>query len=205
MSTTVSITYRPAAERFAAYRTAAEVAKAEFVKTETALLGVLTKAQLMATGDVAIHESYTKPELIEDAVKSRWNRTAQAEEYDRLMHLDSREDEVVQAVEKAQERLRDVLSTVARLAESGDVYSLDGAMQLVRQTRVLVDLWTRVAELTGPDGREPLDAIRTVAKLATQYALDRLEDNSMDLHEARVTAKWIRRNEHLIKALEYYK
>jgi hypothetical protein len=201
---TVAITHRPARDRFEAYRVEVEGTKDEFYRTETALLQVLTKAQLMATGDVAIHESYSKAELIEDAVKHRWEDRQEVKEYNRLMHLESRESEIVDSVTTIQTRLREALDAVGNLAKGNDISSLEAAMNLVKQIRVMHFLWLRVAEVTGPNKREPLDAIRYVAEEATLRALDALEDNSTDLFAHRVTARWIRRNEHLIKALEYY-
>lgn len=203
---TITITYRPAAERFEGFRETATTARAEFYQRETILLGGMTKAQLMATGDVAIHESYSKAELLDDALRHRWARTEVAKEYDRLMHLESRESEIVDAVEQIQGKLAKALEVVADLADTGtDLSSLEDAMHQVKQFRVQAWLWEQVADLIGPDGREPLDAIRVVAEMATARAMDALEDNTVDLFAHRVTARWVRRNQHLIEALEYYK
>lgn len=199
-------TYRPARDLFEGFRETATTARAEFYQRETILLGGMTKAQLMATGDVAIHESYSKAELLDDALRHRWANQAEAQEYDRLMHLESRESEIFDNIEKIQGKLAEALKVVEELALVGtDLSSLDDAMHQVRQFRVQADLWSQVADLIGPDGREPLDAIRIVAQEATGRAMDALEDNSRDLFAHRITARWIRRNEHLIKALEYYR
>lgn len=201
-----TITFTPAADAFEAYREHATAVREAFYANNRPGLEAMTKAELMATGDVAIHETYKKDELVEDALSHMWAKTDVAKEYDRLMHLESRESEVQDGVTESQQRLAEARQAVANLAgKNGDMASLEGAMNLLKQILYLTDLWIQVAENIGPDKLEPLAAIRHVAEYATERAMDALEDNTTDLFQHRVAARWIRRNEHLIKALDYYK
>lgn len=204
MSTT--ITYRPARARFEEFQPGFKEYKQTWYANHAPALQAMTKQQLMETGDVAIHESYTKPELIDDALRHRWARTEVAQEYERLMHLESRESEVIDNIESIQGRLDEAMRAVVRIAQGGkDVNGLEAATNLVKQIKVLADLWQQVADLIGPDGQEPLQAIRLVASYATDRVLDAVQDRAHDLFEARMQARWVNKNEHLIKALNSYK
>jgi len=197
MTTTTEI-YAPAAARLADALPAYEDAKGVFYRLHTARFNDNSKAQIMATGLVFIHESYAKAELIEDAVNHLWWKEPKFRDFTKLEDEAKSEAAILHLIEQSAKAVKNYLQQTIETAQRGDVSLMLKVVRAVEREHVYNTLWQRVAELSHPEVMEPLQAMRKVVYEAANRVLDDLEDNADDVTAARFRARWVRKSSDII-------
>lgn len=104
-----------------------------------------------------------------------------------------REEMLYDSVDHAARRVnrhKAELAEAAKNRTSRDVLSI---AEKAYAAEVEYSLWQMVVQSSGPAMAEPLDALTQTVRWATGQALDSLEDNSPDLTDARIYARWVRK------------
>lgn len=199
----MTITYTPANDARDAARPAYLLSMGAFKQHNRPAYEAMTKAQLMDSGYVAIHESYSKAELVDDALAHLWREQPTFKEFNELADAAEVETTILERIESAWKDRDRGLASVRDVAKSfGKPYmhiaNLLKCTKALHREQVELDLWERVEILTAPGQHTPAEALRLVLFEAVNQALDDLEDNTEDLATARIRARWARQNGALV-------
>jgi len=104
-----------------------------------------------------------------------------------------REDLLYDSVEHAVRKLNRLKVELASMAANRTAREIFPVAKFALAAEVEYELWSQVLAHSGPSMLEPLQALAVVIKEAQARALDDLEDNTEDLTNARMMARWARR------------
>jgi hypothetical protein len=190
--------YTPAGDRFTAMAADRDEDFAAFSTFHTDRLNKMTVAEILEAEAEALAKVNPVPkakgEMITAAIEEMYTETAMHVVWLKLRREANREDDALERAEIADKALESHRLALGKAVEEGDLRAVDMLAQTVRREAMNVALWKQVAHLTGPDKLEPLQAVEAIVKEATIRALDDLEDNTQDMTNARIRARWIRRN-----------
>jgi hypothetical protein len=197
----MTTTYTPAADRYEAFAaTTYEPARERFRAERRSILLQRTKAELLAQiGSAPALASLTKPELVDRVLNKLWSKSGEQATLEELRRPLVKERELLDRIADSVRDLEFAKETLATAVAEGKLYKVTDDAARVRENAVIVEIFERVAELTGPDEHEPLEALLQVIAEETVRVLEDLEANTHDLFPARVRARWIRRTTYLIE------
>ena len=169
MTTETATLSTPAADAYAAEREALEAAVEEARTTETVLLSVKSRDEIVALASeiVEVKAKDSKKSLVADVADDRVRQTAAYARLEALRSAASREARVLSEIEKAEASVEKAHAAVVKAAEDAEGWGPERVIDAAKEWEVARNVyrhWHSVAYVIREQGKSPEAALVEVAK-----------------------------------------